>query len=167
MPLPIREWDLLDVVVAGSTVTVNVRVYVGVDVDVTLDGREPDSISGPSPVLEHVFNDVAPGTYDVEINDVVGFSEVREITVAPRLGVGGMPQWLVERIRDLEDQAPGNPPQSITRYEYQGQTVYYLTAVCCDVFSDLYDAKGIPTAASPAEATVNSPISLNSAAANR
>jgi hypothetical protein len=32
-----------------------------------------------------------------------------------------------------------NPPRSIYSYTYKGKTVYYVTAPCCDFFSDLYD----------------------------
>jgi hypothetical protein len=32
-----------------------------------------------------------------------------------------------------------NPPRSIYSYTYKGKTVYYVTAPCCDFFSDVYD----------------------------
>jgi hypothetical protein len=47
-----------------------------------------------------------------------------------------------KQITEFQNVPVGNPPQSIWRYEYNGQTVYYLPAQCCDQFSQLYDAKG-------------------------
>jgi len=32
-----------------------------------------------------------------------------------------------------------NPPRKIYEYRYKGRKVYYVTAPCCDFFSDLYD----------------------------
>jgi hypothetical protein len=32
-----------------------------------------------------------------------------------------------------------NPPGSIWRYEYNGKTVYYIPAYCCDMQSELFD----------------------------
>ena len=45
-------------------------------------------------------------------------------------------------IRDLESRPPTNPPLTITRYEYQGRAVYYQTATCCDIFSNVYTEEG-------------------------
>jgi hypothetical protein len=33
-----------------------------------------------------------------------------------------------------------NPPRSVYSYTYNGSTVYYVPALCCDFFSDLYDS---------------------------
>ena len=33
-------------------------------------------------------------------------------------------------------------PQSITKYQNKGETVYYVVPRCCDQFSDLWDAEG-------------------------
>ncbi|RYY44292.1 MAG: hypothetical protein EOO06_18380 [Chitinophagaceae bacterium] len=32
-----------------------------------------------------------------------------------------------------------NPPRKIYSYTYKGNTVYYVPAICCDFYSDLYD----------------------------
>jgi hypothetical protein len=45
-------------------------------------------------------------------------------------------------IRKFQSQPVGNPPQSIWRYAYRGQPVYYVPAQCCDQSSTLYDANG-------------------------
>jgi hypothetical protein len=52
------------------------------------------------------------------------------------------PDWLDAIIKRYQREPVGNPPQSIWRYEYKGQVVYYVPAQCCDQFSTLYDAKG-------------------------
>jgi hypothetical protein len=44
---------------------------------------------------------------------------------------------LIDQFKSEEKQ---NPPRSIYRYKYEGKTVYYVTAPCCDFFSDLYDS---------------------------
>jgi len=47
-------------------------------------------------------------------------------------------QKLVDRFKKEEKQ---NPPRAVYRYTYQNKTVYYVPAICCDFFSDLYDAE--------------------------
>ena len=55
---------------------------------------------------------------------------------------GNNPAWIDEMIAQFESEPVGNPPQSIWRYRYDGQTVYYVPAQCCDMFSSLYDVDG-------------------------
>jgi hypothetical protein len=43
---------------------------------------------------------------------------------------------LVEKFKAEEKQ---NPPRKIMSYTYRDKTVYYVTAPCCDFYSDLYD----------------------------
>jgi len=52
------------------------------------------------------------------------------------------PEWVDQLARKFAREPVGNPPQSIWRYEYNGQVVYYVPAQCCDMFSTLYDADG-------------------------
>ncbi len=52
------------------------------------------------------------------------------------------PEWITKLIWEYEREPVGNPPQSIWRYEYKGQIVYYLPAQCCDQFSSLFDKDG-------------------------
>ena len=80
-PSPVKEWAIDGVHVDGSTVTVLLHVFAGIDVRVTLDGRVPDQINAPIPILEHVFQDVAPGQHTIEVRDVVGFSETAQVVV--------------------------------------------------------------------------------------
>lgn len=54
----------------------------------------------------------------------------------------GTPGWVDELIEDFEQAPVGNPPLSIWRYVYNGQTVYFVPAHCCDIPSVVYDAEG-------------------------
>src|SRR5262249_39952839 len=54
----------------------------------------------------------------------------------------GNPQWVNDLVQQFQGAPVGNPPQSIWRYEYNGQVVYFVPAQCCDMFSTLYDANG-------------------------
>jgi hypothetical protein len=54
----------------------------------------------------------------------------------------GNPTWLDAMIMKFQREPVGNPPQSVWRYAYKGQTVYYIPAQCCDQFSTLFDANG-------------------------
>lgn len=55
---------------------------------------------------------------------------------------GTYPDWLTSLIRQLETQPMANPPAFIAQYLYRGETVYYLPARCCDIWSTLYQADG-------------------------
>jgi len=52
------------------------------------------------------------------------------------------PDWINELIKEFESEPVGNPPQSIWRYNYKEQIVYYVPPQCCDQFSVLYNADG-------------------------
>ncbi len=54
--------------------------------------------------------------------------------------VSDPPQCLRNYVKDIMNGEVKNPPQKIFRYQYNGRTVYYVTAPCCDFFSDLLDA---------------------------
>ncbi len=60
----------------------------------------------------------------------------------PAAEMAPRPRWLELLIGRLAAQPPGNPPQTVWRYRYRGQTVYYLPPQCCDQTSVLFDAKG-------------------------
>ena len=74
----------------GSTVTVILRVFAGSDVRVTLDGSNPNQVNTPVPILEFVFENVAPGKHTIEVKDVVGFTDTAEVVVP----TPGIPKWL-------------------------------------------------------------------------
>ena len=51
--------------------------------------------------------------------------------------------WLEEVIENLEHSAAASDTTVyIARYSYKGETVYYVSPRCCDVPSELYDARG-------------------------
>jgi hypothetical protein len=52
------------------------------------------------------------------------------------------PAWVDQLIQHFESNSVTNPPLSIWRYDYKGQTVYFVPAYCCDIYSILYDANG-------------------------
>jgi hypothetical protein len=52
------------------------------------------------------------------------------------------PAWLTALIRQLEAQPVANPPAFVARYEYKGDTVYFVPQRCCDVMSVVYRSDG-------------------------
>jgi hypothetical protein len=50
--------------------------------------------------------------------------------------------WLDALIHQYTAEPVTNPPRQIVQYTYQGQTVYYVPPVCCDVLGQLYSATG-------------------------
>lgn len=50
-----------------------------------------------------------------------------------------IPVCINDLIVRFENEEKQNPPRSIYQYTYKGKTVYYVPAICCDFFSDLYD----------------------------
>jgi hypothetical protein len=48
----------------------------------------------------------------------------------------------ISKLIDKYQHAPKeNPPRKAYSYTYKGQTVYYFTPPCCDMYSDLYDGE--------------------------
>ncbi len=54
----------------------------------------------------------------------------------------GNPAWVDKLVKQFEKNPVGNPPLSTWRYNYNGQTVYFVPAHCCDIPSVVYDANG-------------------------
>ncbi len=59
-----------------------------------------------------------------------------------RLDSAARPQWLQNRIQGILATRKRNPVIRISRYQFEGETVYYESAPCCDQQSTLYDAEG-------------------------
>ena len=59
-----------------------------------------------------------------------------------RLDSTARPQWLEQRIQTILATRKRNPIIRVTRYKYEGETVYYESAPCCNQQSTLYDAAG-------------------------
>ncbi|HNX21957.1 MAG TPA: hypothetical protein PKG88_06295 [Bacteroidales bacterium] len=49
------------------------------------------------------------------------------------------PLGIKNKIRAIKSEDVWNPPATIWQYEYNGETVYYIPARCCDFYSELYD----------------------------
>ena len=50
-----------------------------------------------------------------------------------------LPACVRALIDKFKSEEPTNPPRKIYSYIYAGKKVYYVTAVCCDNYSDLYN----------------------------
>jgi len=50
------------------------------------------------------------------------------------------PACIKKLIIQFQQEEKQNPPRSIYRYLYNGKTVYFVPAICCDFYSDLYDS---------------------------
>ena len=142
-PMVTQEWELHGIAVDGDTVTVSLRVFAGIDVGVTVAGAAPNRVDASIPIFAFVFENVAAGEHPVEISDVVGHKQSASVIVAaPDADDETLPDWLAEWLVDLDSGKVEFEPRSITRYQYQGETVYYVVQQCCDQFSDLLDADG-------------------------
>ena len=142
-PIVTQEWELEGLAVTGSTVTVSVRVYAEVQIDVSFGGTPPSWVNASSPLVEYIFEEVAAGEHAVEISDVVGFSQTASVVVKEQKPVNGeLPDWLAKWVADLDAGKIEFPPNAVFRFQDQGGTVYYVDSQCCDQFSDLLDADG-------------------------
>ena len=50
-----------------------------------------------------------------------------------------LPVCIKRLISQFKEEEKQNPPRSIYMYTYNGKHVFYVPAICCDFFSDLYD----------------------------
>ena len=60
----------------------------------------------------------------------------------PESDTTARPQWLKARIAAVLAERKRNPITRILRYEYEGKTVYYISAPCCDQYSEVFDTRG-------------------------
>jgi hypothetical protein len=51
------------------------------------------------------------------------------------------PNCIKSKIREILKSSPSNPPTKVWKYQYNGETVYYFPAKCCDISSELYNEK--------------------------
>ena len=93
--------------------------------------------------MEFVFEGLAAGEHPVLISDVMEHSESALVMIVEVLpDEQEAPDRLAKWVADLETGAVEFPPRPITRYEYQGETVYYVLKESCYQFSDLLDTDG-------------------------
>ena len=50
--------------------------------------------------------------------------------------------WLQVKIWEFQSQPVANPPRVVSKAVYEGKTVYYISAACCDIPSQLFDDDG-------------------------
>jgi hypothetical protein len=67
---------------------------------------------------------------------------LERMTQSVRIQAKEPPSFVEQLIGRLAGEEKRNPPASIWRYRYRGQTVYYLPPHCCDMPSSLYDERG-------------------------
>ena len=58
---------------------------------------------------------------------------------AQKTSEAGIPVCIKQLIKKFKSEEKKNPPRSIYSYSFKGKKVYYVTAICCDQYSDLYD----------------------------
>lgn len=51
----------------------------------------------------------------------------------------GIPACIARQITIFKTKPVQYPPHKIYQYKYNNKIVYYIPAICCDQFSDLYD----------------------------
>lgn len=146
-PGPTREWVVEGVGVDGSTVRVRVRVYAGIDVGVQLDGRDPDQVVTTLPVIEFIFVNVSVGSHQVKVRDVVGFEEVRTVSVTSEV-----PPALVAAIKaEVERRGHGfagicrDVPDDGTAFGKYCANVFNLTTTSADVAFGPYATNELTT----------------------
>ena len=50
-----------------------------------------------------------------------------------------LPGCISAMVKNFRDEDVQNPPRRVFSYLYEGKTVYYVTAPCCDQYSLVYD----------------------------
>jgi len=53
----------------------------------------------------------------------------------------GTPSCIKDKINAIKEEERRDPPGSVWRYDYNGETVYFIPSYCCDIPSELYDEK--------------------------
>ena len=53
-------------------------------------------------------------------------------------GTAAMPTCMVTKIDSMKMNTQVNPPASVIRYTYKGNSVFYITSGCCDQFNPVY-----------------------------
>ena len=89
------------------------------------------SIDSVGTIVKRVVDILTPNT------DVLNCIRIH-ISTSTQLEI---PDCINELIIKFQNEPIGNPPQSIWQYEYNGDTVYYVPAQCCDQWSILFDSE--------------------------
>jgi len=59
---------------------------------------------------------------------------------ATKIPTQQVPSCIKNKIDSFKNEPKENPPRSITQYTYKGNKVYYISAPCCDQFSEVVDS---------------------------
>ena len=54
--------------------------------------------------------------------------------------ISELPACLETTIKNMTSDPSQGTPQSVTRYTYKQQTVYYMLSACCDKYNIVYDS---------------------------
>lgn len=54
--------------------------------------------------------------------------------------LNNLPSCLKTKIETMSANPREGTPQSVTRYTYKGQTVYYMLSACCDKYNIVFDS---------------------------
>lgn len=68
-----------------------------------------------------------------------GRADTVQQPITDTLGKIVVPPCIDAMIAQFKKEAVQNPPRKIYRYSYRNSTVYYVPALCCDFFSELYN----------------------------
>ncbi|MEO6812447.1 MAG: hypothetical protein ABI172_00850 [Ginsengibacter sp.] len=55
-------------------------------------------------------------------------------------GTSELPGCLTTKIENISAKTSEGTPQSVTRYQYKGQFVYYMVSACCDKYNIVFDS---------------------------
>ena len=69
-------------------------------------------------------------------------SRINASDVAPegsKVVADSLPVCVKVLIEKMKSEPVTNPPRKIYSYKYLGKKVFYVPAICCDFFSDLYN----------------------------
>jgi len=96
-------------------------------VSVTTPTTPPPSgqVNGPATPAPTSANTVDPVPANVPVSDTTA-----------------RPAWLKARIAAVLAERKRNPATHVYSYQFKGQKVYYITAPCCDQYSEVLDTKG-------------------------
>jgi hypothetical protein len=73
---------------------------------------------------------------------LVGLAFAPVVVPAQNADPPAAPAWLEARIAEYKRLPPASPPRSIVTTRHEGKKVYYVSAACCDIPSELYDERG-------------------------
>lgn len=64
----------------------------------------------------------------------------KKLTSTPSSAAASVMPACLQSIVDSMASIPNNAPQSVTRFSYNNQQVYYMVSPCCDKYNVVYDS---------------------------